>query len=169
MFKLPKIIRKVRFALVVALLLTTTFLPLASAIDLTITVGNMVPVAGSNVETQFLAGATITRGQSVYLDAATSTWKLADVDLSASAAGLTAIGISLSDVVATQPMIVQKEGDLAFGAILTVGKVYVVSATAGGICPIADITTNGRITVLGIATTTSNLKIKTWVTGVVVP
>lgn len=154
---------------ILALLLSTTFVPIAPAADLTITVANIVPVAGYDAETAFVAGATITRGQVVYLDSTTSTWKLADADLSAAAAGSVAIGISLSDVVATQPMLVQKTGDLGFGAILTVGQVYCLSATAGGICPYADLTTNARVTILGVASTTSNLKLKTWASGIVKP
>lgn len=158
-----------RLLLISVLVLSTTFAPMSRATDLTITVANIVPVAGYDAETGFLAGATITRGQTVYLDSSTSTWKLADCDLSAAAAGSAAIGISLSDAVATQPMIVQKAGDLGFGAILTVGQVYCVSATAGGICPYSDLTTNGRVTILGVASTSSNLKMRTWASGIVKP
>lgn len=137
--------------------------------SLTITVGNMIPVAGYQAESGYLAGATITRGQSVYLDSTTSTWKLADCDASAAAAGSAGIGISLSDVVATQPMLVQQGGDLGFGAILTVGQIYCVAATAGEICPYSDLTTNGRVTILGVASTTSNLKLRMWASGIAKP
>lgn len=134
--------------------------------DLTITVGNMVPASDAQYETAYLAGGTLTRGMSVYLDTSTNTWKAADCDLSAAGAGSGGIGICMSDCVATQPCVVQIGGSLAFGAILTKGTQYVVSATAGGICPQADITTNGRITVLGIASTTSNLVMRRWATGI---
>lgn len=137
--------------------------------DLTITVANVVPVAGYQAESGYLAGATITRGATVYLDSTTSTWKLADCDASAAAAGSAGVGISLSDVVATQPMLVMQGGDLGLGAILTVGQIYCVSATAGGIAPYADLTTNGRVTILGVASTTSNLKLRMWASGVAKP
>jgi len=45
--------------------------------------------------------------------------------------------------------------------VMTVGEVYVVSATAGGIAPVGDLTTGNYVTVLGVATTTSNLQLGT--------
>jgi hypothetical protein len=134
--------------------------------NLTITVANMVPASDAQYETAYLAGGTLTRGMSVYLDSTTSTWKAADCDASAAAAGSAGIGICMSDCVSGQPCVVQVGGSLAFGAILTVGTIYVVSATAGLICPVADLTTNGRVTILGVASTTSNLVMRRWATGI---
>jgi len=134
--------------------------------NLTITVANMVPASDAQYETAYLAGGTLTRGMSIYLDAATSTWKAADCDLSAAGAGSAGIAICMSDCVSGQPCVAQTGGSLAFGAILTAGTVYVVSATAGLICPIADLTTNGRVTILGVASTTSNLVMRRWATGI---
>lgn len=151
------------------MLIACLFATVVSAADLTITAANLIPVAGYNAESQFLAGATITRGQTVYLDTSTNTWKLADCDLSAAAAGSAGFGISLSDAVSGQPMFVQTDGDLGFGAILTVGQIYCISATAGGICPYGDLTTNGRVTIIGVASTTSNLKFRKWASGIVKP
>ena len=136
--------------------------------DLTITVSNMVPATGYTAESAYLAGATITRGQSVYLSAV-NTWLLADADASALAAGSTAVGISLSDVVATQPMLVMQSGSLSFGAILTKGKIYCVSATAGGICPYADLTSAANVTILGIASSTSALTMRLWASSITIP
>lgn len=135
---------------------------------LTITVANIVPAAGFSAESAYLAGATITRGQAVYLDASTNTWKLADCDASAAAAGSAGLGISLSDVVATQPMLVMIAGTLAFGAILTNGGVYIVGGTAAGdIAPVGDLTTSWRLSILGVANGTSNLIVRPWATGIV--
>lgn len=136
--------------------------------DVTVTAANVVPAAGYSAETNYLAGATITRGQAVYLSAA-NTWLLADADASALAAGSTAVGISLSDVVATQPMLVMQSGVLSFGAVLTKGKIYCVSATAGGIAPYADLTTAANVTILGIASATSNLTMRQWASSITIP
>lgn len=119
--------------------------------DLSITVANVVPVAGFTSETGYLAGATITRGQSVYLDtnASPPSWKLADVDASALAAGSGGVGISLSDVASGQPMIVMTGGDLGLGAILTQGVIYCVGDDPGTICPYGDLASGDRVTILG--------------------
>lgn len=135
--------------------------------DLIVTVGNVVAGSSPGIETAFLAGATITRGQPVYLTAS-NTWALADNDVSALAAGSSGIGISLSDVVATQNMIVQTSGTLNFGAILTKGTVYCVSSTAGGICPVADLGAGDYVTILGVASSTSVLTLRVWASGITI-
>lgn len=122
--------------------------------DLSITAADMIPASGASLGNG-TAGATITQGQAVYLDASTGTIKLADANLSAAAAA--AVGISVSSAVAGQPVVYQRGGDLGFGAILTAGKIYVLSATAGGIAPAADLASGWKTTILGVATTTSNL------------
>ena len=42
---------------------------------------------------------------------------------------------------------------------MTAGAVYVVSANAGGIAPVADLGSGDYVTLLGIATSTTNLKL----------
>lgn len=98
---------------------------------------------------------TITAGQSVYLDSATSTIKLADCDASATTAA--AVGIALHGSLAGQPITYQVSGQITIGATLSAGKIYVVSATAGGIAPSADLTTGWRTSELGIAISTTIL------------
>lgn len=135
---------------------------------LTITVANIIPASGYSAESAYVAGATITRGQAVYLDAATNTWKLANAITSAATAGSAGLGISLSDVVSGQPMLVMISGTLAFGAILTNGGVYIAGGTAAGdIAPVADLTTTWRLSILGVANGTSNMIIRPWATGIV--
>lgn len=135
----------------------------------TITASAIVPVAGATIETAYLAGATITRGQAVYLTAA-NAWALADCNLSAIAAGSGGFGISLSDVASGQYMQVFRGGQLGMGVCLTVGKVYCINSTAGEIIAHAELTTNDRVTILGVATTTSNLNCdKMWYTGATIP
>jgi hypothetical protein len=56
-------------------------------------------------------------------------------------------------------VIVDLNGSLVnLGATLVVGTVYVVSATQGAICPLADISSGEAILMLGIATTASLLE-----------
>lgn len=135
--------------------------------NLSPTASAVVPVTGATLESSYLAGATLARGNSVYLDSATATWKLADTNVSAAVAGSAGLGICLNDAAANQPVTVMIAGSLGLGAILTVGKVYCVSATAGAICPYEDLTTADRVSILGVASTTSNLLVKPWATGVV--
>lgn len=104
------------------------------------------------------AGASITAGQPLYIDTANgSVMKVADCDLSALAA--TVAGISLHAASSGQPIAYAKAGYVTFNAALTAGKAYVLGATAGDICPIADLTTNWRTSLLGIAYSTTSLKL----------
>ena len=52
------------------------------------------------------------------------------------------------------------------GVILAIGQVYIVGAAAGGIAPEADAAVGNFVTVLGVATTTSNLKLGLLISGV---
>lgn len=137
--------------------------------NLTITAANVVPASGAINEYGYLAGASITRGQSVYLDTSANTWKLADSNDTAATAGSGGVGIALNDAGSGQPVAVQIGGSLAFGSILTTGLIYCVSATAGSICPYADLTTNDRVTILGVASSGTTLVVRPWATGVVKP
>lgn len=126
--------------------------------DISVTAASVA--AGSNCITQSgTAGASITAGQTLYIDTANSNvLKLADADLSS--LGATVAGISLHAAASGQPITYAVAGNMTFNAVLTAGKVYVNSATAGGIAPVADLTTNWRTSVLGVATTTTNLVLK---------
>lgn len=134
----------------------------------TITAANIIPVAGATIETGYLAGATITRGQGVYL-AAANTWLLADSDLSAIAAGSLGFGISLSDVGTGQYMQVFRGGDLGMGVCLTAGKVYCINTVAGEIIAHAELASGTRVSIFGVATTTSNLSCRMWYTSALAP
>lgn len=131
--------------------------------DLSITAANVIPVAGFSLY-QGTAGATITAGQVVYLDTTTSTIKLADND--ATAATAVVQGIALHAALASQPLQVIIGGSLGMGAIFTAGVFYYLSATAGGICPVADLVSGKRVSQIGYASTTSNLVVQPINTGV---
>lgn len=115
--------------------------------DLTITAANVV--AGSNaVRDSGIAGATITAGQAVYLNTATNRWMLSDNDGTGTR---TVNGIALNGASANQPIAVMKGGDVTIGATLTAGTDYWLSATAGGICPRADLDVGMDTIQIGVA------------------
>jgi hypothetical protein len=93
----------------------------------------------------------------VYLDTSANTFKLADCN-SATAAVRSPYGIALHGSLSGQPIAVQKSGSLTLGATMTAGVVYYLSGTAGGVRPVADNTTGDYPVALGIATSTTVLK-----------
>lgn len=122
--------------------------------DISITASAVLKGTGATTATG-VAGVAVTAGQVVYLDSATSTIKLADADASSATAAV--VGIALHGALTSQPIVYQTGGALTINAVLTAGKVYVVSATAGAIAPAADLTTGWRTSVLGIAVSTTSL------------
>lgn len=125
--------------------------------DLSITAANVKLVSGPS--RQIASGASITAGQAIYEEVATSTAKLADND-SATAAVRHVDGISLNGASANQPLVFAKNGAVVdFGAILTAGVEYYLSGTAGGICPRADVTTGDDPVRIGMALTTSRMQL----------
>jgi hypothetical protein len=130
--------------------------------DISITAANVKPGSGA-VVADGTAGATITQGQPVYADATTSKLKLSGA---ATAGAKTCIGISLNAASDGQPMKYQKSGDITIGGTLVAGTIYAVSATAGAIAPLADITTGDDVIVLGVAKSTTVLTLDIQVPGV---
>jgi hypothetical protein len=143
-----------RFLFPFIAVLGLAFAPFASASDLTITAASVANVsANTNTGT---AGATITAGQTLYLEASSNTLKLCDATNSAK---YKCAGISLHGSLAGQPITYATGGgSISAGATLTVGATYYVSKTGGGlIMPTADIASTNYIFRLGFATTASNL------------
>lgn len=133
--------------------------------DLSITATSVVKGSNAVVGTG-TAGATITAGQSIYIDSSDSD-KVKLADANASSATATCRGIALHGASADQPIDYIISGSLTMGAILTQGRVYVVSATAGGIAPVSDLTTGWYTTTLGVATSTSVLDVRIHNSGAV--
>lgn len=121
--------------------------------DLTITAANVLAGSGSQIK-HGRAGATITAGQTVYLDSADNEYKLADCD-SATPGVRSPYGIALNGASDGQPLAVLAKGPCTIGATLTAGVAYYLSATPGGICPVADLSTGDYPTIVGIATSTT--------------
>lgn len=135
--------------------------------DISITATSVVKGASASV-INGTAGASVTAGQAVYLDTSTSTYKLADAD-SGTAAARTCDGIALNGAASGQPLQVLSGGPVTIGATLSVGVGYYLSKTAGGICPVADLTTGAYPTFLGFATSASVLNVSRVAAGVALP
>jgi hypothetical protein len=117
--------------------------------DLTVTAASVLWTSGSKISG--IAGAAVTAGQAVYLDSTTSTLKLAQAD--GTAAEAAAVGIALHAAGTGQPLVYADQGSVInIGATTTKATTYMVSATAGGVAPQADLTSGQRISRLGYAT-----------------
>lgn len=131
--------------------------------DLSITAADVIKGSQSGDET-VVAGATIARGDACYLDSTDSNKaKLCDANAVATSAFK---GIALNDAADEQPLTLWTSGNLGVGTVLTIGEVYVVSATAGKIAVIADLLSGEYVTLIGVGSTTSNLQAIFHETGV---
>jgi len=137
--------------------------------DLVITAANVTAADGAvTKDSSYNAGATITAGQAVYSDSSDNNdLKLAQSD--GTAAEATVKGIAMGGGADGQPITIAKGGDIDLGATLTVGETYVLSQTAGGICPIGDLAVGDYVSIIGVATAADNLEIHIINSGVEVP
>ena len=133
--------------------------------DLVITAASVVAGSGAK-KVSGTAGATITAGQVVYLEAATKTYKLADTD-SATAEVRSPAGIALHAAASGQPLTVLTSGPVTIGATVAVGDVYYLSGNAGGLAPLADVAAGDYPCIIGICTSTSVLDVKIHEAGAV--
>ena len=135
--------------------------------DLSVTAANVLAAANATKKTG-VAGAAITAGDSLYADS-TDGNKLKPALHSGTEEQAECVGVALNDAADEQPAHYLSEGDLNPGATVAVGTAYAVGAAAGGIAPIVDVGTGDFMTIIGIATTTSNLKLRLAVGGVAKP
>lgn len=101
----------------------------------------------------------------VYKEAATGKYKLADAD-NADAEVRQPRGIALNGAADNQPLAVLTGGDITIGATLTAGTAYYLSATPGGIAPLADIASGDDVVLLGLAKSASVLSLRIVAPGV---
>lgn len=129
--------------------------------NLTITPADIIRgTSGQEIVESGIAGATITAGQVIYRDPSDSKWKLAQCDGTTLEAGVaTTVAISLHAALANQPISFIRAGELDFGAILSIGTIYVISATAGAIAELADLTTDDYIHLIGVGVSDSTMKL----------
>lgn len=138
--------------------------------DLSVTVAEVQkPTIGSvDVAT---AGGTLTAGQPIYLDANDSNKAKAAAATSSSLAKV--VGIALHGALSGQPVEYQKDGVFIVGATAApaVGKIYVLSGSAGGMSPHTDATTPATgefTTIIGVGLTSSTIKLGILASGVAV-
>lgn len=104
------------------------------------------------------AGATCSIGQTVQFDTTDNEQKLADASAQATAR---TTGIVMTSGVDGGYMIIATGGEVELvGASMTIGDSYVQSATAGGIAPEADLTTNDWVTNIGRAKTATQISLR---------
>jgi hypothetical protein len=130
--------------------------------DLTITAANVTTGSRTTRIQVVESGEAVTQGQPIYLDPATSTYLKADanVDDKIAVEGIviTPGGIGGFPTIATS-------GLVNLGTTLVPGTIYVLSDTAGGIMPAADLSVGDNVVILGAATTTALLNLDIQVTG----
>jgi len=117
--------------------------------DLSITAANVR--IGSDAVTQLVQfGEAVTPGQPVYISS--SKYYKADAD---DGDKYEATAIAMSHASADDYGLIQLRGSLNIGATTVEGMVYVLSDTAGGVKPTADLATGDYTTILMVATDAS--------------
>lgn len=138
--------------------------------DISITAANVAKGTGAVVVNNYPAGESVTAGQVVYLKSSDSKWYKAQADGTSEESGYgVQRGIALHASAANQPLVVQTAGLITIGATVVAATEYVVSATAGGIAPHADLASTNKYTRVGYATTSAILMVEMNPTGVAVP
>lgn len=137
--------------------------------DISVTASAVVPTS-TTVIASGTAGETITAGQPVYADASASNQLKKAANTSAATASV--VGIALNGASLNQPVDYAVSGDVTFNAALTAATCYVLGSAAGGISSSADLdaSINTRYgTVLGMSSSTTNLKVGIVASGVLNP
>lgn len=135
--------------------------------DITVTAASVLKGSSPTTITNYNAGETITAGQAVYRKLADNEWYKAQADGTAEESGVgTDLGIALHGSADGQPLVVQTGGTITIGATVVAGTEYVVSATAGGIAPHADLVATNKYSRLGYATTTGVIQLVPLATGI---
>lgn len=123
------------------------------------------PTESTTVSGPVLYGATISAGQTVYLDSSDNKYKLADANLSAAAA--TIRGVAITPGVDGGYGYVAINGNIILvGTTMAVGETYYVGQTAGSIVPDADLTTNDYVSRVGTASSTTQIALSISATGI---
>lgn len=132
--------------------------------DIIVTAANVLTAAGATIK-RFTSGAAITAGQVVYKDtSASNVVKLADADLSDAAAVVE--GIAINDCASGQEVDVCTSGNINPGGTVVVGEVYMASGNAGGIAPVGDFVSGDRASIIGVGTSTSNIILRIFNSGI---
>ncbi len=133
--------------------------------DVTVTAANVKRYDGASAIYTRKAAEALTAGQSVYEN---SSGKLAKAQCDGTAVEAASIGIAINSAPGTdQEITVITKGYLTMSG-LTKGTTYAVSATAGGIAPVADLTSGNYVTILGVAISSTLLLVNPIVSGITV-
>ena len=125
-----------------------------------------VKISGSNVRaTTVVAGEAISEGQLVYLDTVSGKYKLAIATAEASA---NVVGVAVTSAALDGYFLMQSSRNYFAGTTLVAGDPIYLSATAGAICPHADLVSTNYVTLLGHAISTSEIEISLDVTGIAI-
>ena len=127
------------------------------------TAANVKIKADNQVRTR-QAGEAITQGMPYYIS--TTDGKAYQTDANDGSAKAEARGIAITPASTDEYFVACDAGLIDIGGTLSVGQVYVVSATKGAIAPISDLVSNDYVTVLGIALTASTLDLSPDASGV---
>lgn len=122
--------------------------------DVAFTATSIKPGANAQIEHGYF-GATVTQGLAVYLDSSDNEWKLGNCETSATTAAV--VGLALTSGADGQPGTIITGGNMTCDNVVA-GETYILS-TAGKICPITDVAMNDYVTIIGVATSTTNLKL----------
>jgi hypothetical protein len=126
--------------------------------DITVTAANVVRGSGASVA-DGIAGATITAGQTVYIDTGDSNkLKLADCD-SGTVAVRTLAGIALHGSLSGQPLRYLTAGPITIGGTVAPGRYYVLSDTAGGIMPEEDLEAGDYFVGIGYGLSATDIQV----------
>lgn len=125
--------------------------------DLTITAANVIGTESG----RGIASVAIAAGEAVARNAS-GALILADSNAGTDATdpARTSVGVALNSAAAGQPVAFAGAGrEITVGAVLTAGTEYWLSGTAGKICPRADVAAGMTPTLIGIAKSTSSLRL----------
>lgn len=132
--------------------------------NLTITAAN-VGCGDDSFFRRVQAGVAVTHAQPAYQQS-NGKWYLGDANGSADTADVG--GITFCSAALDGEVLMLVGGELKLGAILTQGTTYVVSRTAGLICPLGDLVSGDYVTILGVAKDSSTLIVDIRPSGIVI-
>lgn len=132
--------------------------------DLSLTATSVVKYDGASVRNG-VAGEAITAGQALYVNTA---GRLMRADC-ATAAKANIVGVALNGGAVNQPIQYIVAGGLNPGATVTVGTIYGVTDTPGGIGPISDRGSSDFVTIIGVAVTSTRINVDIARSGVAIP
>lgn len=144
---------------ILRLLASFVLIASASAADLSITASSFLPSANAKYANG-LCGAAISAGALVYQSTADGRYYAADANVSTAykVAGIA----GHATTAAGQPIaVIYEDPELTVGATLSMSvPVYVLSATAGGIAPSADIAAGWYPVIVGVSISTTKMYFK---------